>query len=186
MKIISISLVLFFTCISFLHTTAQEVVVSSQRGERLLTWEDFQGKPDRSSPFFAETFWDLDFKTTAIGSNSDNISSKNVALTLTFNHRKSWLKKDKGTGELLKHEQGHFDIGRLCQLEILSILQTTVLTKTNFATTVQSVFDAGFKKYVALGKKYDEETNHSINSNKQEDWNNFLQLEKERLLKLNQ
>ena len=178
-------LVLLFNCISFLHANAQEVIIADQRGERLLAWEDFQGKPDRGSSFFAETFWNLDFTTTT-GANADKITSKNVALTLTFNKRKSWLKKGKGTTELLKHEQGHFDIGRLCQLEIMAILQTTVLTKANFGSTVQSVFKASFEKYAALGKKYDEETNHSINSKKQEDWNIFLQLEKERLLKLNQ
>ena len=78
------------------------------------------------------------------------------------------------------------NLGRLCQLEILAIVKTTVFYKTDFKSQLKTIFTSTVDKYKDLGRKYDEETNHSINKQKQEEWNNFFVSEKERLLKLNQ
>ena len=180
-----------FCCTIFLlgilmNASAQEVLINGKPGERMLVWNDFTGTPDQTSSYFASTYWNLNYKYSGVKMDADTVSLKGLELTLQFDGTRSWLKEGKATDDLLKHEQGHFDIGKLCQLEILVIVKTTVFYKADFKTQLKTIFNNTMEKYKALGRKYDEETNHSINKEKQEEWNNFLLKEKERLLKLNQ
>lgn len=169
-----------------MNASAQEVIINGKPGQRLLVWSDFTGTPDETANYFASTYWSLNYKYSGVKMDTDTVSLKGLELTLQFDGTRSWLKEGKGTEDLLKHEQGHFDIGRLCQLEILATVKTTLFTKTEFKTQLKTIFNNTLDKYKKLGRKYDEETNHSINKEKQEEWNNFLLSEKERLQKLNQ
>ena len=170
----------------FLKSSAQEVLINGKTGERLLVWNDFTGTPDAASSYFAYTYWNLNYRYTGVKMDADTVSLKGLQMTLQFDGSRSWVNQPKSTDELLKHEQGHFDLGRLCQLEILAIVKTTVFYKADFKSQLKTIFTNTVDKYKALGRKYDEETNHSINKQKQEEWNNFFVSEKERLLKLNQ
>ena len=169
----------------FLRSSAQEVLINGKPGERLLAWNDFTGTPDETASYFASTYWNLNYKYSGVKMDADTVSLKGLVLTLQFDGSRSWLKEGKATDDLLKHEQGHFDLGRLCQLEILVIVKTTVFLKADFKTQLKTILNNTIDKYKKLGRKYDEETNHSINKEKQEEWNNFLLNEKERLLKFN-
>ena len=182
---------LIFLCTIFvsgflLNTSAQQVIINDKPGQRLLTWDDFKGRPDESASHGAYTYWNLSYKYAGTEPNGENVSFKDLELTLKFDIIKSWVKETKATPELLKHEQGHFELGRLCQLEILSIVKKTSFDKTGFQLQFKAIFKNTLEKYKALGLKYDEETNHSLNKEKQEEWNNFFRTEKERMLKLNQ
>jgi predicted secreted Zn-dependent protease len=75
---------------------------------------------------------------------------------------------------LLKHEQGHFDIGLICQKEIIDQINSTVFLKPEFPGKLQSVFNSILNNYRSLSLKYDEETNHSQNQAKQSTWNDFF------------
>jgi hypothetical protein len=86
-----------------------------------------------------------------------------------------WAKKDKVNNELLKHEQGHFDIGILCMREILSIYKQSKFTKANFSSLLQSIITDTSKKYNEMGLRYDTETRHSANKEHQEKWNTFFE-----------
>lgn len=182
---------LIFLCAIFvsgfsLNTRAQQVIINDKPGERLLTWEDFTATPDENASYFAYTYWNLSYKYAGTETRGENIFLKDLELTLKFDNEKSWLKKDKGTEELLKHEQGHFDLGRLCQLEMLAVIKATIFEQSGFQSQLKAIFRNTLEKYRALGLKYDKESDHSVDKQKQEEWNNFFVSEKERLLKLNQ
>jgi len=168
------------------QSSAQEVLINGKPGQRLLVWSDFAGTPDETSQYFANTYWNLNYKYSGVHTNADTVSLSGLERTLQFVADKSWLKEGKGTDDLLKHEQGHFDIGKLCQLEILAEVKKTVFYKDDFKSKLKTIFNSALEKYKALGRKYDEETEHSINKQKQEEWNGFILSENERLKKLNQ
>lgn len=186
MTILKKSLLLLVLLLAFyFNGYTQEIIINGDKTERLLTWDDFKGRADKSTGYYAETHWELSFGK--IGFRSDQeIPLKDLVLTLKFNEKKSWVVRGKETPELLKHEQGHFDIGRLCQLEMLATIKKTNFTKENFISSIQKIFDTTLNKYLKIGIQYDAESKHSINKEKQEEWNLFLADEKKRLLKLNE
>lgn len=184
MKVFFLQVIFFFGFL--ISSNAQEVTINGTSGDRLLEWKDFKGAPDDNSSHAAYTYWNIHYGYAGVESHGDSTLLKDIKVSLSFDETKSWVKEGKSTDDLLKHEQGHFDIGRLCQLEILASIKTTIFDKTGYRSQMKEIFKNALEKYRGLGSKYDDETNHGLNKEKQEGWNKFLLTEKERLLKLNQ
>lgn len=81
-------------------------------------------------------------------------------------------KADKS--ELLKHEQGHFDIAKLFEIELKGKLNNSVYSKLNYQIEIDSIYNELLEKYLALEKKYDEETNHLYNKQEQKKWDLYF------------
>jgi hypothetical protein len=154
-----------------IHTRAQKIIINGQEGNRKLTWDDFTGKPDKSDPFMAYTHWNISQKMDNIRVMGDSVTIGSMEVTLELDPKKSWAKKGNLSDELLVHEQGHFDLGLMCQREILTLLKQAKFTKTNLSYTVQNIINSQLVKYDGLMKKYDQETNHSANKEQQKKWN---------------
>lgn len=86
----------------------------------------------------------------------------------------SWAKKDKVTDTLLQHEQGHFDIAKLCAAEISKKLKSTTLFKKDYQAVVNTILKDIGAKYKAMEIKYDDETGHHKNREQQWKWNTFF------------
>jgi hypothetical protein len=172
MRFIFLSLILF----SITNAFAQKVIISGKEGNRPLVWEDFTGKPDESSPHFAMTYWSISYKMANIQFSGDVATISGFEVVLELNAKGSWLKKGKGTAELLVHEQMHFNTGLLCMKELLRREKEIApqLTRKNFNEKLQKLFDDVLKKYTAMGEKYDNETDHSKNIDQQLKWNQFF------------
>lgn len=168
--------------ISFLITTCfvqnlfcQQVVINGSSKNRLLNWDDFTGKPDKNSLFEANTYWEINYSFKGISfKNGDTAIINGFSVKLEFNESKSWVKKSSQTNYLLKHEQGHFDAGLLCQAEMIKQINNTAFLKNDFQDKLKTIFSTTMEKYHALGLKYDEETEHSKNKESQEKWNTFF------------
>ena len=156
---------------------SQDIIINGVNKNRLLNWEDFKGPPDQSMSYDAYTHWNINYTSKGISFKGDTAKVAGFSVTLTFNENLSWVKPEKQTGYLLKHEQGHFDIGLICQQEIIKQLSSTVFFKTGFQEKIQSVFSSVLDKYRLLGIKYDEETDHSKNKTAQNTWNGFFDTE---------
>ncbi len=165
---------LVFTFAFFKNTFCQDVIINGSNKYRLLTWSDFSGKPDKNSPYQANTYWGLNYSFKGVDFIGDTIKLKGFSATLTFNEKKSWVKEGSQTNSLLKHEQGHFDIGLICQKEFISSINNTIFFKAGLNEKVQSIFTGIMKKYHAMQLKYDEETDHSKNRQNQEKWNEVI------------
>lgn len=172
-----------FLILSLMQVSAQQIIINGKAGNRPLVWNDFTGSPDQSSAFFANTFWNINYGYSGENFKGDNVTLKDLMVTLSFIGDRSWKKEDKVSDLLLKHEQGHFDIAILCQLEILATVKNTSLTKQDYKAQVKNIFRNALQKYTQLEDKYDAETAHSMNNQKQEEWNTFIHSEYERLLK---
>ncbi|RYG50934.1 MAG: hypothetical protein EOO01_09580 [Chitinophagaceae bacterium] len=96
-------------------------------------------------------------------------------MTVEFDAKNSWVKKGKETEELLKHEQGHFDVGVLYMQEVLESMATARFTRAGYKDEFQKIIKDIHDKYVAMGDKYDKDTNHSIKKDEQAKWNAFFE-----------
>jgi hypothetical protein len=60
-------------------------------------------------------------------------------------------------------------------------IENAHFTKKNYNTLLTSIFDKVYKENEAMQALYDSETRHSLNVNKQLEWNNKIAAEIEKL-----
>jgi hypothetical protein len=139
-----------------------------------LTWEDFKGRPDRSSPFVAMTNSGIVF--------SYQVTSKNGNLSLTtevearFHPKMSWYKPEKVNNHVLQHEQGHFNITEIHARKLKKAFAAYQVTK-NYERELTAIFTRIKSERQAMQDRYDKETNHSQNKEKEAEWQTFINSE---------
>lgn len=166
--------ILLFLC-GELYASSQAVIIRGSEGNRGLQWDDFTGLPDSTSPFYSQTFWNVNYKYSGFTFKPDTLILTNFSVELQLNPEKSWVKKKYETPELLRHEQGHFDVGRLLQLEFLQDVNFTIFHIYDYEQKLKILFSDLLNKYIAMNSQYDEETDHSNNKQKQAEWNQRLE-----------
>lgn len=164
------------TCISTL-AFSQDIFINGVNKNRLLIWDDFKGIPGGNSSPAAFTVWNITYSINDIRFKGDTVKIGKFSVKLEFDEKQSWSKPEKQTAILLKHEQGHFDLGLICQREILKKFNSAVFLKADFQNKMQAIFSSILEKYHLMGLKYDEETNHSRNQAAQDNWNVFFAAE---------
>jgi hypothetical protein len=165
---------LFFILSFFENIFCQDVLINGSTKYRLLTWDDFSGKPDKNSTYQANTYWGISYGFKGADFAGDTVKFKGLAVTLKFDETKSWVKEGKQTVYLLKHEQVHFDIGLICHKEIIKAINNTVFLKADFREKLRTIFSDTMKKYHLMQLQYDEETDHSKNEANQQKWNDII------------
>lgn len=169
------------TVVSFLLITilqnlsAQKIVIGESEGNRLLNWADFKGTPNDNSPYFAYTAWKTNVKFSGVQFEGEKAFINGFEMTVEFDAINSWVKKGKETDELLKHEQGHFDVGVLYMQEVLQSIAAANFTKAGYKDEFQKIIKDIHDKYVAMGDKYDKDTNHSIKKDEQAKWDAYFE-----------
>jgi hypothetical protein len=158
--------------LSALPAAAQRIMINGQETSRLLTWEDFTGRPDKTSPWHAFTYWNITTRYDAFNFKGDT-AKWNVIVTLEFG-KNSWQKKDKVTDTLLKHEQGHFDVGILCAMELDRRIRNTAFFRSNYQAKLNELVKEVIDKYIGIEKQYDSETDHFTNREQQWKWDAFF------------
>ena len=174
-------LLLLLPFLIVLSARSQEITISGSKTARPLEWSDFKGQPDASSPYFANTRWNIGYTMPNIKVGADSVPLTGFVVKLELDSKGSWVKSGKQTAGLLKHEQGHFDIGRLCQMELVSVLNKTYVIPAQLSTKVGGIFNTIMNKYHNMGIQYDKETDHNLNAEAQEKWNRFLAAELARM-----
>lgn len=169
MKKLTPIIILFFILTTAVQKDSDRVEWSPTQK---LTWADFKGKIDKSSPFEAVTY-------TTIEIQSLQLDGKQIQYTITnsFEKKLSWS-KDKKSVRLLEHEQLHFDITELIvrklKKKLLSKKFKNIKEIQNFA---RDAFGEGEKERKRLNSLYDKETDHSINKEKQKEWEEKIEAE---------
>ena len=129
---------------------------------RKLNWSDYKGRPDLQSDAAAST-------TTYLGMEYNiGQSGFKYSIQSLFSISRSWgLYK---TDYILTHEQGHFDIAEIFARQLNKEISEYQFNRP----TCQQDLDKIYKKVLSEKEKmqndYDEETNHSINKEKQTEW----------------
>ena len=78
-----------------------------------LTWDDFQGSPPKSVSY-PSAVSDTGFKYQLVCRNG----LLDIDVAAFFSPSGSWVKPDSKTPELLRHEQGHFNMAELYALKL--------------------------------------------------------------------
>jgi len=144
---------------------------------RRLTAADFEGVPRfNRGGVVAYTNCTIDFKYQAHRENGYYKLNFNVQLVM--NRYKSWIDHGRITStrmlqEVLKHEQGHYDIAYLEQQELIRALERTRFSQ-NYQYEAQALFDRIDARYKQLNYDYDDDTRHMQNRGQQSNWNAFF------------
>jgi hypothetical protein len=80
-------------------------------------------------------------------------------------------RKDK---DLLRHEQGHADIGVLYARKLKSVLTNSVFPKSGYNGKISTIFNRINSLMLKTNSRYDEETFFGTKKAKQEEWNKLL------------
>ncbi|MDQ6813962.1 MAG: hypothetical protein M3040_09500 [Bacteroidota bacterium] len=154
-------------CCTALQTFAQENTLIWNEAQPL-QWFDFSGLANNNSPYAAESFAEI--KYTYIFKSPTDFYFEVFA---NFNRSTSWSKKEYQTQALLKHEQLHFDIAALYSKKLKEAFQGYYYSN-DYSYEIQMIFNQKKIEYHLMQKQYDEETNHSLNKEKQDDWEKFI------------
>ena len=144
-----------------------------------LTWEDFKAKPDAESDAVALTASGITFGYS-VKTKGEQIVDFSAIVESHFYHNKSWYLNDKVTAYILNHEQLHFDITELYSRKFRQQLSKLKVNQ-NIKEQMDDIHVAINKALGETQGRYDEETNHSINEEKQKEWNAFIAKELNRL-----
>ena len=143
---------------------------------RQLTLHDFQGRPRRSGDIVAETACSISMKYDVHASNG--VFHLVFHINLELDRQRSWLDQQRlitpsKIAEVLQHEQGHYAISYFEQQELQRVLSQSNFDR-NYQSEVEHIFNLIHDKYEQLNLDYDDDTDHSRNSEQQASWNKYF------------
>jgi hypothetical protein len=139
---------------------------------RNLTWQDFKGTPDKNHFGGAVTASGFAFDSD-MRFDGENMYL-DIGVYAFFSKNDSWRKPQINSAYHLVHEQHHFDITRLGSQKLITELANAHFTKDNYTRLLTSIFDNVYKENQSIQLEYDRETNHSLDVEKQLEWNNKI------------
>lgn len=169
-------LVLLFIC--FVGSTSNEETLTWNETTKL-TWADFKASPDPESDAVALTASGITFGYS-VKTAGERIVDFSTTVEAHFYPHKSWYLKEKGNAHILAHEQLHFDITELYARKFREQLKNLVVNQ-NVKEQMNRLHLAINKAVNETQKSYDEQTKHSMDMNKQKEWDAFIKEELKRL-----
>ena len=131
--------------------------------DKKLNWNQFNGIPNTSSTESAATKTRIEIGV---------ISKKQIVefnVQCFFESSKSWAKTKDSF--ILLHEQIHFDIAEVAARNLRKELSELKYTnEMDIKSIIKDVYHKNVKFLINYQTKYDSETNHSRNENKQKIW----------------
>jgi hypothetical protein len=140
-----------------------------------LKWSDFKGKPDEN--YFAGAVTASGFAFDSQVDFDGTTIFLNIGVYTFFTKSDSWKKPGINSDYHLLHEQHHFDITRIGSENFINEIRKAHFTKENYTKLLTSIFDKVYKENIDTQHLYDKETNHSINVDKQLEWNSKIATE---------
>jgi hypothetical protein len=148
-------------------------MIADEETDRALVWDDFRGKRNFEVSYVAHTDYDIYYEWDSAYFVHDT-AHFNYRLRISFNPNNSWVKKSQATDALLRHEQLHFDIGKLCAWEIMDKMKKQVFFRKNYEEKIDEIFKTAMDKYSALQELYDAETNNGDVPHAQRRWEELV------------
>lgn len=138
-----------------------------------LNTSDFANGPSNDGGFIAYTNCTINF-TYQPRLVNDGTYYLNFEFKLSVDHSRSWIKRSMITSqsqlaEILKHEQGHYNLAYIEMLEMQRVFNQQHFT-ANYKEEVTSLFYRIDSRYKQLNVDYDEDTSHMLNRRQQNSW----------------
>jgi len=148
---------------------------------KTLSWSDFRGNPDPNKPslvaFTSATFDLPTLSPKSIPGTKSFHFEDDVVITITMNSQKSWKREPQPSNDLLKHEQGHYDlvalIARDLFIEIMQLKANTYATHADGLADLRPILTKFGGKVEKIAVIYDsvQQTNHGKDASSQAKWN---------------
>jgi uncharacterized protein DUF922 len=136
-----------------------------------LSWEDFRGKPVPSASFVASTNTGISFQYSYSIKNGDiNVE---YSVESFFNPEGSWYIPQRVNAHILRHEQAHFDISELHARMLRKKLYGKKFSK-RIKSEIESIYQEIEQKRRAMQTKFDAESDHSRNQEKEAFWQQYI------------
>jgi len=136
---------------------------------RPLGWDDFRGRPHRGLFKAAETVSSVTYLIGCLG------QEVRFTVLTTFSTTESWVRADlrddaEASVRILRHEQTHFDLTEVFGRELRRALGAAVGLCPGDLPRARAVFDSLSTVSQALQARYDAETLHGTDPERQEQW----------------
>jgi hypothetical protein len=148
-----------------------------------VSWSDFSQKSSRpqGENEDAQIHPDMSFSNFQLKAVGRGVGIKEVDIDITLVSNDCWVVSAQMTNDLLKHEQGHYDILAISAREMYKKLLALSGTDTD---DLQKKVDALKEKMEKLAqkvdKRYDTQTGHSRKAQEQQQWNKAIAAEKQK------
>jgi hypothetical protein len=146
---------------------------------RPLTWADFQAPLPVKTRYAAQVF-----PTIAYEGRGRLVAGELVISLIikTYNFKSSsWATTSARNQYTLNHEQRHFDVARIAAEGFKRRIRPDSLTIEDYNSQIQYQFIEAFRDMGTLQEQYDGETNHGLNRDAQERWNQRIDTDLRRL-----
>ncbi|MBG8551985.1 DUF922 domain-containing protein [Hymenobacter guriensis] len=143
---------------------------------RPLSWADFQAQPGAPSNIAALTSANI---SVNVGCTDFKF---NAAVKAVFTPSESWVREPgKAKPELLRHEQAHFDLTEVHARQMRQKLALMQFDCDKLQPALNNYTKVAFMIWQRDMSRYDQETNHGLNAERQQQWEAAV---KQRLEKL--
>lgn len=133
---------------------------------RPLTWNDFKGKPQKR---FAAASTNYNILKSISKAND---KSATIKIDAVFFCQRSWKKTNWVNESVLTHEQKHFDIVELFSRKLRKTIEENKYRSYDDAESkIEEFYTSNDKAMDIYQDQYDDETDGSMNGDKQREWN---------------
>jgi predicted secreted Zn-dependent protease len=136
--------------------------------DRRLTWSDFVGRPDVTSPAVALTVYHVSIDTPC------HAGELRPDVVTRFLPRASWVNLPRLTPAtsslVLQHEQSHFDLSEVLVRQSIRELRALARPCDLTNADVRPVLDAFGSRSNQMQQQYDRETGHGTDVRRQREW----------------
>ncbi|PIE89591.1 MAG: hypothetical protein CR997_10270 [Acidobacteria bacterium] len=143
-----------------------------------LQWSDFTSKetpPVKGYTAFTYTTYTETRRVVKKSEDGDYFLCTKLTIAVNVDKAKSWVLKSAKSKELLKHEQGHFDIVGIAAKHVLEIISSEQAeTKAGLYKKIQKAYRKAQKMIDNINESYDTETDHGLDTGNQILWNERL------------
>jgi len=173
-------LVAFAFAFVFLGGTVQSDDEIGWSADRKLTWSDFPTIAKINTPYKAMTHSGIRFDGAYEG---DQLT---LSVACYFIKSKSWQLEGHASEKLLRHEQGHFDITEIFARKLRQRYQSLDLQRLSSEgqagfSKIEAIYQATYDAMEKEQERYDKETDHSKNAEKQLQWDRYIAKELKQL-----
>ncbi len=133
-----------------------------------LIWSDFQGKPDPSSTFSAQSNCMFSYKSKI--EYKSGTMRMSLFLYPCFTKKASWVVAKNQQEGLLNHEQLHFDICELYIRKLRKKISAMELSILDPGSQIRIAFEQAWTDYQLAQSVYDNETRHGLIEQEQKRW----------------
>ncbi|MET0122860.1 MAG: DUF922 domain-containing protein [Candidatus Thiodiazotropha sp. 6PLUC9] len=147
---------------------------------RQLTWDDFREVQSRPRGESEDATIAMQLRPSRLRFVVEGGQHRigDVEFRMVLNNGNTWVVTSAKSSELLNHEQGHYDIVGLCYRDMVNEIRALRESSRNrLVRAVRRVMGAQDQRADSLTRTYDsqEETNHGLNSSRQEAWSRQIQ-----------